>query len=421
MRIISLWIGKLTLIFLRLLRKRGAALPGLIVEKINKQFLPNMLGQLTDGVIVVSGTNGKTTSTKMLTAVLRGSGKRVLTNPTGSNFTRGVVASVIAHSSWGGKLPYDIAVIELDEAYAAKFVNLVKPRVTLLLNVMRDQMDRFGEIDHTARLLTEVAKNTQELIILNADDPRISSISVHANCRVEYFGVSKNLRDIFRSDDELHSDTLNDNSNLAPICVLDEVGEGSISVISNRKKYNYRLSLYGVYNAQNACAVIATSLAMGMDEKTIEMYLKDVKPAFGRGERIKVGSNTVVLQLVKNPGGFRHALMSEDAGADNYTLIAINDDYADGRDVSWLWDVDFSCLAGKQIATTGIRAYDMALRLKYESIDCADIDVNIAESLKKALISASDTKLGVLQVYTTYTAMLKIRQLLGNITEVEKV
>lgn len=421
MRIISLWIGKLVLITLRLLHKRGAALPGLVVEKINKQFLTQMLAQLPDGVVVVSGTNGKTTSTKMLTAVLRGSGKRVLTNPTGSNFTRGVAASVIAHAGWSGKLPYDIAVIELDEAYAARFVNLVKPRVSLLLNVMRDQMDRFGEIDHTAKLLREVAVNTKELIILNADDPRIRLIAEQVSCRVEYFGVSSSLRDIFRSDDELHASKLSDNSDTSSICVLDEVGEGYIVVSSNNKKHNYRLSLYGVYNAQNACSVIATCLAMGIDEKTIELYLKEVKPAFGRGERIKVGSNTVILQLVKNPGGFRHALMSERSEIDNYTLIAINDDYADGRDVSWLWDVDFTRLKGKLVATTGIRAYDMALRLQYESIECVDIDISITEALKKSLIGAADTKDGILQIYTTYTAMLKIRKLLSHLTEVEKV
>jgi lipid II isoglutaminyl synthase (glutamine-hydrolysing) len=417
MHIISLWLGKITLALLRVFKKRGAALPGLIVETLDKKFMAHMLNGLPDGVVVISGTNGKTTSTKMLAAILAGSGKKVLTNPTGSNFTRGIIASIVAHASWRGKLNYDIAVIELDEAYAARFVKQVRPRVSLLLNVMRDQMDRFGEIDHTAQLLKDVVEQTTELVILNRDDSRIIALADNAICRVELYGVADSLRSIFRNDDELHSEVIT-NSTKA-LCELRSFSDGSITVAVDGKKNDFRLSLYGVYNAQNACAVIATCYAMGLDVDTIERLLKDVAPAFGRGERILIDDKRVILQLVKNPGGFRHALLGAITIADDHTLIAINDAYADGRDVSWLWDVDFSSLKGKSLSTTGVRATDMALRLHYDDIAVEDDDDNISTAFKEALLRTPSQ--GTLHIFTTYTAMLKLRQLMSTITEVEQV
>lgn len=417
MHIISLWIGKCTLLFLRVIKRRGAALPGLVVEKLDAHFLAYMLAKLPEGVIVVSGTNGKTTSTKMLSAVLAGSGKKVLTNPTGSNFTRGVIASIISHASWNGSLDFDIAVLELDEAYAAKFVQQVPPRISIILNVMRDQMDRFGEIDYTANLLRTVVEKTTEIVILNRDDERVVSLNNVAKADVELFGVSASLRDIFRSDDELHGKITP--SILSAICELREIDGDKITIAIEGKNHTFTLALYGVYNAQNATAVIATCYVLGLHPDDIAKHIASVTPAFGRGERIYVGDKRIVLQLVKNPGGFRHALIGASSIDDDHTMVVINDDYADGRDVSWLWDVDFSALKDKSVSTSGVRAADMALRLQYDDIPVEEYTSDISTALKDALLRTSDE--GTLHIYTTYTAMLKIRQLLSSITEVEKV
>ena len=417
MRYISLWLGKFTLFGLRALRRRGATLPGLIAEKVYPHFLPDMLNQLPDGVIVVSGTNGKTTSTKMLSAILQASGKRVLTNPTGSNFTRGIAASVVAQSSWRGILPYDIAVIELDEAYAAKFVKLVQPRACLILNVMRDQMDRFGEIDHTARLLDTVVCATTEIAVLNRDDKRVFALRESAQAEVVFFGVTPELRDIFRNDDELHGEIAH--TDIPATVELKAMQDESIMLRIEDKKHQYPLSLYGVYNAQNAAAVTAVCVALGLNPKDIGNYISTVTPAFGRGERIQVGTKRVILQLVKNPGGFRHALLGSESIKDDQVLIAINDDYADGRDVSWLWDVNFSSLMHHAITTSGVRAADMALRLQYDDIATDDIEKDLKQALKMTLLKTPEE--GTLLIYTTYTAMLKLRDLLATITEVEAV
>ena len=417
MRLISLWIGKSVLLGLKLLNKRGAALPGLVVEKIYPNFLSKMLQTLPEGVVVISGTNGKTTTTKMLSAVLKGTGKKVLTNPTGSNFTRGVVAAIIADASWGGRLRQDIAIIELDEAYASKFVEHISPRMSVILNVMRDQMDRFGEIDHTARLLQNVVNKTTDVVILNRDDSRVYAMRNQTKSQSMFFGVSHDLRAIYRNDDELHGDISKTNTN-ATVELLG-VNDDKIVVKIEEVKYDIRLSLYGTYNAQNACAVIATSLALGLHPSDIVHNITNVTPAFGRGERIYIGEKRIILQLVKNPGGFRHALIGATTVKDDHTMVAINDDYPDGRDVSWLWDVDFSALQGKSISTAGMRAADMALRLQYDEIPVEDYEQNLNTALKQAILKVPDE--GTLHVYATYTAMLKLRSLLSTITEVEKV
>ena len=159
------------------LRGGGSALPGLVVEKIDPGFMRRTLSTLPLGVAVVSGTNGKTTTTKMVVELLESQGLKVFTNRTGSNFTRGVAAALLGEVDWRGRLDADVAVLELDEAHAVHFVNKVPPRYSLLLNVLRDQLDRFGEIDKTAELLQHIASKTTGTVVLNREDPRVARIA----------------------------------------------------------------------------------------------------------------------------------------------------------------------------------------------------------------------------------------------------
>jgi len=422
MRIIALWVGKLVLVSLRLMHRRGAALPGLVVERLFPSFLAKTLDMLPEGVVIITGTNGKTTSTKMLSYILEPE-KKVLTNATGSNFVRGIVASLIQHSRWSGALPYDIAVIELDEAYAAQFVKLYKPRSTVVLNVMRDQMDRFGEIDHTARLITKVVKKTTDFVILNRDDPRVAGMAKHTAIKVEYFGVASKLRGIYKNDDELHQSSAQKTFSTSGAMVeLQSIADdGDIVIKANSQELAFKPAASGTYNAQNVLAVFAAALVLGYDAGNIVEKLQKVKPAFGRGEKIKIGSKTAILQLVKNPGGFRHALLSGAQKKHNLTVIAINDDYADGRDVSWLWDVGYEDNNGLQgdIVTSGVRAMDMALRLKYDSVVTTLIEPDMKQCLAYSINAIDDGQ--TILIYATYTAMLEIRKLLSGITEVDKV
>lgn len=187
-------IGKAVRGASRLLRHGGSAFPGKIVEQIDPGFLARTLADLPYGVVLVSGTNGKTTTTRMVASMLETLGLKVFTNPTGSNFTRGVVSALLTEVPLSGRLDADVAVLELDEAYAVKFVQQVKPRFALLLNVMRDQLDRFGEIDNTARLLERVAEATTGTVVLNREDPRIARFAsaVPEGTGVRYFGWRPN-------------------------------------------------------------------------------------------------------------------------------------------------------------------------------------------------------------------------------------
>jgi UDP-N-acetylmuramyl tripeptide synthase len=377
---------------------------------------------LPRGVTVVSGTNGKTTTTKMLAHVL-GTRYRVLTNPTGSNFTRGAVSAVVDVARWNGRLDFDLAVLELDEAYAAKFVEQFPPHRVVVLNVLRDQMDRFGEIDYTARLLGRAVQAATGEVVLNRDDPRVAALAEVATVPVRWFGVDPSLRSVFRTDDELHSDDQaaraarpDGAGDVRPAATADvELADFSPERSTYRiagDTYPVALKAEGAHNAQNAAAVIAAALGEGLDADTVTTALADVPPAFGRGETLTVDGRQVVLQLAKNPGGFRLALLSQQQSPPDVSVVAINDEYADGRDVSWLWDVDFSGLAATRgpVMTAGTRAADMALRLRYDGVDVADRITDVPTALRAAVAAAPEG--GRVVVYTTYTAMWRLHELL---------
>lgn len=404
------------------LRGGGSALPGLFVEKISPDFVKRALAQLPRGVIVISGTNGKTTTTKIVVELLESHGLKVFTNRTGSNFVRGVAAALLGEMNLRGKLKADIAVLELDEAHAVRFVETIKPRYSLLLNVMRDQLDRFGEIDTTAKLLASVAQATTETVVLNREDPRIIQIKDSLKeQKVELFGLSDELLDTYRNDDDLHADTATRTSRFDAVVTLDSLkGQSAVfSIAGDKLSTKLELSgLYNIYNAAGALALVHAVLGEEIDLATLKKTLSHVQPAFGRGEKLEIGGQPLELVLVKNPSGFRLGLQSFDPHG-VATMIAINDNYADGRDMSWLWDVDFTSLhePGVQMVS-GIRAYDMALRLQYDEIPIHSVTGSLPRALRQFIQgNASQPK----RIYCTYTAMLTLRRELSKITTVETV
>ncbi len=404
------------------LRGGGSALPGLFVEKIDPDFIKKTLGQLKHGVVVISGTNGKTTTTKMVVALLEANGLRVFTNRTGSNFTRGVAAALLKDIDLKGQLHANIAVLELDEAHAVKFVQAVQPRYSLLLNVMRDQLDRFGEIDSTAKMLATVANATSDAVVLNREDPRVRSIAdILEGQVVTYFGLSDNLLDQFPSDDDMRGANVTQSTRPKASILLDAYKDQSATFLVDGKPITTDLKINGIYNVFNAAAAIALTKAVTQrDFNTTKTFnaLAEVTPAFGRGEALTIGGQPLELVLVKNPSGFRLGLKSF-SPKDYATMIAINDNYADGRDMSWLWDVDFESLNEHGVSqVTGIRAYDMALRLQYDEIPIGHIETEIPLALRAFINNNPDSPK---RIYCTYTAMLALRRELGKMTKVEVV
>lgn len=405
------------------MRGGGSALPGLFVEKIDPDFVRRTLAQLPQGVVIVSGTNGKTTTTKMVVELLESQGLRVFTNRTGSNFIRGVAAALLGDVDNKGNLEADIAVLELDEAHAVHFVKIVAPRYSLLLNVMRDQLDRFGEIDTTAKMLAQIAASTTDTVVLNREDPRVSKIAtILKDQRISYFGLSPSLKKLFPNDDDMRAGIVPaaELSTSADV-VLRELHGQDAQFVMGKKTVSVSLKLQGVYNIYNAAAALAlarTVLAENIDEEKLLEALSNVTPAFGRGESIMIGGQPLELVLVKNPSGFRLSLSSFDP-EETATMIAINDNYADGRDMSWLWDVDFDSLKNEGVSeVSGVRAYDMALRLQYDEITVTSVEPNMAAALQH-FISANPDK--PKRIYCTYTAMLALRRELGKLTDVEVI
>lgn len=406
------------------LRGGGSALPGLFVEKIDPDFIRRTLSELPRGVVIISGTNGKTTTTKIVVELLESQGLRVFTNRTGSNFTRGVAAALLGEVDARGALAADIAVLELDEAHAVHFVRAIPPNYCLLLNVMRDQLDRFGEIDTTASLLRTIAESTRDGIVINRDDPRLSrnTFTQNLTAPIRTYGVHVDLQKLFPSDDSLKSDT--PATDASPLLIddtsLESLNETDAVIAYQEKKYPITLKLEGVYNVLNAVGAIALCrMIMGelLDENAMIKKLENVAPAFGRGETLIVRGQPIELVLVKNPSGFRLGLrsFSPDGCA---TMIAINDNYADGRDMSWLWDVDFTSLQPGGVAyVSGIRAYDMALRLQYDEVPISEVEPHLKKALDQFISAhASIPK----RIFCTYTAMLALRRELSNYTKVER-
>lgn len=404
------------------LRGGGSALPGLFVEKISPNFIKQTLAQLPRGVVVISGTNGKTTTTKMVVALLEAHGLKVFTNRTGSNFSRGVAAALLGDIDVRGNLDADIAVLELDEAHAVKFVQTIPPRYSLLLNVMRDQLDRFGEIDATARMLQKIAEATTGTVVLNREDARVLAIKdTLQDQTVELFGLSDDLLADFPSDDDMRSEGVKKVVRPAAGVILKSYSGNEATYDVAGSEFSTTLKLNGVYNVFNSAAAIALARAvLGTDMKSdsILSTIATVTPAFGRGEELEVGGKPLELVLVKNPSGFRLGLKSF-SPVGYATMIAINDNYADGRDMSWLWDVDFESLSNEGVAeVAGIRAYDMALRLQYDEVIIGHIELDLTTALRQFINNNSDKPK---RIYCTYTAMLALRRELGKITRVEAV
>jgi UDP-N-acetylmuramyl tripeptide synthase len=345
------------------------------------------------------------------------------------------VASVLGDSDARGRLDADIAVLELDEAHAVHFVKLVQPRYSLLLNVMRDQLDRFGEIETTAGFLRQIAAATTDAVVLNREDPRILALANAVTApRVEYFGLAQQLRHMFPHDDEMRNAVAAEVPGATPAGtvggqpqgpradVVLAACEGSAATFqADGREIEVKLKLTGVYNVFNAAAALVlarTVLGPGVDEPALLASLENVTPAFGRGESLTVNGQPLDLVLVKNPAGFRLALKSFPA-AGSRTMIAINDNYADGRDMSWLWDVDFDSLRDTGVAeVSGVRAQDMGLRLFYEDVPVGRVDTDLNASLHRFIADDPDTPK---RIYCTYTAMLALRRELGKLTEVEVV
>jgi UDP-N-acetylmuramyl tripeptide synthase len=453
----ALWLGKATYRLIHLAgRGGGTAAPGLVALAIAPDFVTQAVGALPGGSLTVTGTNGKTTTTRMLGSILQAAGQRSLSNRQGSNLLRGLASTALVAANGRGRLAYDIGLWETDEAAFLPIAAAVRPRLAVVTNLFRDQLDRYGEVEKIRRIWqrTIAGLPASSILVLNADDPAVAHLGQGFAGQVWYFGLDdpavrlagrvhamdvrtclvcdgpltyranflSHLGDYFCSRCGFARPT----PQVAAIVVRPEgLGVTTCQVRTSvgaqhavpLLDLDLRLNLSGLYNVYNALAAVTAALALGIDPATIQRALAAFRPAFGRFERLRVRDRDLYLLLVKNPTGFNEVLRTLLAATERplHLCIAINDLIADGRDVSWLWDVDFEVLAGRlvQVTVSGIRANDMALRLKYAGIgeEAIVIEGNLERALAGALAQLSPGE--TLFCLPTYTAMLALQGILA--------
>lgn len=398
----------------RLLGRGGSALPGLVAEKVDPRTIERLAAPIRRGVIVVTGTNGKTTTTKMLVAILEGEGLRVVTNPTGSNLARGIATRLIEVASWRGRVDADVAVFEVDEAAVRTLAPRLAPKVIVVTNLARDQLDRFGELATTAAHAAAAVRHAG-VAVLNADDPLVAELGGEAPA-VRFFGAAEGIRRSMPHDSGLYGPAAEGPGPALDLRLERAEPEGDGQVIelaaAPGERAAARLQVPGPYNGYNAAAAVLAAAAFGVPFGRAVAALEEVRPAFGRGQVVQYRRRRVKLLLVKNPAGFNQAirlLAALPPGAS--VLVAINDLDADGRDVSWLWDARVEDLAGcgHRFGTAGLRAYDMALRLKYAGLE-AWSETDFAAALDRFVDGVPEGGTGYL--VPTYTAMLRFLDLL---------
>lgn len=445
----AILIGKL-IAFLTKLKGGGAtAAPGLYALKIDNNLVKKLVTKSHFVSIAISGTNGKTTTSRIVSDILEASGSKVIHNRQGSNLLRGLASTLISKCSPTGKLDHAIGVWEVDEATLPEAIINTNPKIVVLINLFRDQLDRYGEVDTVRtkwqKVIASLPKSTA--LILNADDPGISFLAKFHKGKVLFFGVGDkklNLPQISsvadvsyclncgkpltydfllsahmghyqcsacglkRPSPQISATNLNFKSDFSTFLKL--------TINYQPSTINYQLP--GLYNVYNVLAASACASVLNIDFALIKNTIKNFSAVFGRFQKVKIDNKEVIIFLIKNPAGANEVIRTISATSDKVNLLAIlNDNIADGRDVSWIWDTNWETLTASLKSTTvaGTRAWDLANRLKYTEIKLSNQDVyeNINYSIVKTVknMSSKDT----LVILPTYTALLSVQKSLNKL------
>ena len=423
-------------------RGGGTTLPGKLLLKLQDDAIARLASRLKRGSVVISATNGKTTTASLIAGILDSAGISAVHNYAGANMAGGVATALLDASENGG-INGELGLFEVDEAWTATLVEQLDPRVLLLANLFRDQLDRYGELETLADTWRAVvAKLSPDAVaVINADDPLLAGIG-EAHSNTLFFGLedTRNAEAAPRhaADSKF---CRNCGAPLAyeavqvghlgkyhcPNCdfarpvpqvaatriELDGMNGSAVTISTPDGEVSLKLPIPGLYNVYNAVAATAAAHALGLPAESIQKGLEAAKAVFGRVETLEIKGKPVALLLIKNPTGANEVLRTITGQDERFDLwIALNDNIADGRDISWVWDADFEMLAGnvKEVTCSGTRAEEMALRLAYAGVprEAIKIDNAIERSFDAAVddAKASDTTLFALP---TYTSLLELR------------
>ena len=434
-------LARLVRAAIRAAGRGGTTAPGRFLLAIDRGAIRELGGRLGGGVVLVSATNGKTTTASMIAAALERADTPVVRNRAGSNMHWGVATALLD----AGRSPDELGLFEVDEAWLERMADELDPRMLVLSNLFRDQLDRYGELETLADRWAEVtaARDGRSDLVLCADDPLVADLG-RDRSRVTYFGVDDDslaLPELQHAADSKHCRRCGhpyvydaiymghlghyrctncgrrrpDADVAAERVVLHGMAGSTIHMRTPAGRTEVELPLPGLYNVYNALAATAAALGLGAMLEQVAAALGRLDAVFGRVERIPVGGRDLAILLVKNPAGANEVLRTltlEEGSLDLW--LALNDRIADGRDVSWIWDADFELLTGRvaRVTCSGTRAEEMALRLKYAGIDAPiATDRDLGRSLDAAL-AAGDGK--PLYALPTYTALLDLRDRLAD-------
>jgi UDP-N-acetylmuramyl tripeptide synthase len=408
----------------------GAAsvLPGSIARRIEPQLLQLLSQQVKNGVILIAGTNGKTTTALFLCEILQRKGYRVAHNSTGANLENGLMTALMENSNLLGTLDVDYAILEVDENIVPLVLAPIKPKLILCLNLFRDQLDRYGEVDTISKRWTKAIATlpSQTLVVANADDPTICYLGQQlSQQKVSFFGLNEPenyLEAIPHAVDSIYCPKCGHALDYKGV-YLSHMGEYSCPSCGFSRSQptldssEWQQILVGLYNKYNTLAAATAAKELGVDEATIRETIPNFQAAFGRAEELKINGKNVRILLSKNPVGTNETIRVVTQSSDTTTLLVLNDKSQDGEDVSWIWDVDTEKLVerGGTLVVSGDRAYDMALRLRYsESSPQTNFNLIVEENLRQAINTALErTPINeTLHILPTYTAMLDVREAL---------
>ena len=433
-------------------RLRGAgatSLPGKVLMRLQPDAIETLGSRLSQGSVLVSATNGKTTTAAMSAAILEQHGVALVHNRAGANMAGGVATTLLGAAGRGGTLDGDLGLFEVDELWLSRLAGELRPRAILLGNLFRDQLDRFGELEAIADSWQQLLLSGPALTVLNADDPLIADLGRGREGAL-YFGVDDDslaLPGMAHAADAKHC------RNCGAPYVFDAVYMGHLGhyhcpscgrarptpqILASAVRLNgvrsavftlhtpegeaqVTLALPGLYNVYNALAAAALASALEVPLATIVAGLQATRAAFGRAEAVTIAtadgspSRELRILLIKNPAGANEVLRTLALEPGEHDLLGVlNDQIADGRDVSWIWDADFELLAPqlREVFCSGTRAADLAARLKYAGVPAQRI--HIREDLAGALTAAARAGEAGRTLYAlpTYTAMLALRELL---------
>ncbi len=436
--------GRMVALASRLSGHGGSSLPGLVAGKIYHRCLHDLAGQVRKGIIMVTGTNGKTTTTNMIAGILEKARFKVVANYEGANMASGVTTSFIMKAGLSGKIDCDYAIIEVDEASVPGVMKELNPEIVVITNFFRDQLDRYWEIEKVVGVIRDALnKYGYANLVLNADDPLVAQFGRITRLPATFYGIGRHGQSTATSTrtreakrcpfcgaalvyDFFHYGQLG-NYRCAE-CSFKRPEPGLVAMdatvtdkINCRMVYNgdeaqLAIQTTGIYNLYNALAAFATGLQLGIDAAVILSGLNRYRPVTGRMENFDYRGKPVFLILVKNPTGFNEglsALFFNQRKKD--VFIAINDNDADGKDVSWLWDVDFEILGNGQqffnsFLCTGKRGEEMAVRLKYAGVpqDKIAVDPDMPSAVKKILDGPGKQS----YFFSTYTALRQVHGIL---------